>query len=270
MRVLSFSKANVCAALFLVGCSFSFSSLEFHRGQRAAEKRDFNEAVKHFKRVIAKEPESETAIKAAREAARLSLFETKQFMEAVQFYKHLVKFSDSEKERREAQGRIANIYFEKLADYPRAIEEYNKLLLLQNSDDEVVDYHFNLARAHFYLNHFSEAQNEIEMALKAAQNPDKKFDLMMFLGNIYFNTKRASLAIKIYEDLVKSHPARSKTDNVAMNIIVCYEEIEAFDKAIEKLEEMRPGYSDPEFLDLKIKRLRERKANLPGSRGLRK
>jgi len=59
-------------------------------------------------------------------------------------------------------------------------------------------------------------------------------------------------------------------DNVAMNIIVCYEELEAFDKAIERLEKMRPTYRDPEFIDLKIKRLKERKANLPGSRGLRK
>ena len=69
---------------------------------------------------------------------------------------------------------------------------------------------------------------------------------------------------------MEKYPERAKADNVEMNIIVCYEEMEAFDKAIKRLEKLRSSYQDPEFIDLKISRLRERLANLPGSKGLRK
>ena len=255
---------------FLCECSFSFSGLEYRRGQDAAEKKDFNTAILHYKRVISRDPESEQALKSAREAAQISFFETKKFTEAIQFYEHLVKYSKSESERHSSQEKIASIFFEKLTNYPRAVEEYNKLLLLRNAKEETIDYRLNLARAHFYLNQFPAAQGEVEYSLKIVEDQDKKFDLLMFLGNIYFNTKKAESAVKVYEGLVKDFPERAQKENVAMNIVVCYEELEAFDKAIEKLEALRASYTDKEFIDLKIKRLRERKANQPGSKGLRK
>lgn len=254
----------------LVACDLSFVGLELHRGRGALKKKDYKSAIQHFRKVILRDPTAPRAIEAAREAARVSLFETKQFAEAVEFYKHLIQYSESEGERREAQGKIAEIYFEKLVDYKKAIEEYNKLLLLRNANEEIVEYRFNLGRAHFYLNDFREAQTEVEVALKISENKERNFDLMMFLGNIYFNTKRADLAIKVYQEILDKYPDRAKKDNVAMNISVCYEELEAFDSAIERLISLRATYHDPKFIDLKIKRLRERKSNLPGSKGLRK
>lgn len=254
----------------LTSCSVSFSRLELSRGVKAAEEKKFSKAVEHFKRVMARDPESLSAISAAREASKISYFETKNFNDAILFNNHLVKYSDKENERRNAQELIATIYFENLNNYKMAIQEYNKLITLRNSNEEVANYHFNLARSHFYLNNFIEAQSEVEAALKSVEDKDKKFDYLLFLGNVYFNTKRVEAAVKVYEDVVENFPDCAKADNVAMNIIVCYEEMEAFDKAITKLEKLRSSYSDREFIDLKIKRLKERLANLPGSKGLRK
>lgn len=254
----------------LLGCNFSSLDSEYEKGKAAARAQKFEEAVKYFNKVIIREPESKVAMAAAREAAQISYFDTKKFTDAIKYYQHLVKFSQAERERRESQIRIASIYFDKLTDYQRAIEEYNKLLLLRNSNNEIVEFRFALSKAHFYLNHFQDAQSELERALKIVEESERKFDLLLFLGNIYFNTKQVDLAIKTYEKIMADYPERAKKDNVAMNIIVCYEEIEDFDSAISRLEKMRPTYNDPEFIDLKIKRLRERKGNLPGSRGLRK
>jgi tetratricopeptide (TPR) repeat protein len=268
----TFSKIAVVTTVLLsiAGCRLSFTNIEYRKGQKAAEKQNYASAVEHFKKVMLRAPESSEAIASAREAARISLFETKKFSDAVMFYEHLVRFSSQERERREAQQKIADIYFEKLTDYARAIEEFNKLLLIRAAGPEEAEYRYKLAKAHFYLNRFDEAQNEIDRAIKIADAPEKKYDLQMFLASIFFNTKRIEQAIEIYNGLTKDYPDRAKSENIAMNIVVCYEELEAFDKAIDKLEKMRPTYADPEFIDLKIKRLRERRANLPGSRGLRK
>lgn len=271
-KIRSCSKywALIFGALTLLSCNIAFNDLEYKRGQQAASKKQYEKALKHFKKVAERDPDSSLAVLAAREAAQIAFFETKKFPVATQFYLHLVKYSQDERERREAQAKIASIYFDKLNDYPRAIEEYNKLLLLRNSNEEIAEYRFYLAKAHFNLNHFFEAETELQDALKVVDNPERKFDLLMFKGSLFFNTKRIDQAIDVYKELTANHPERAARENIAMNLIVCYEEKEAFDLAIQKLLEIKPNYPDPEFIDLKIQRLKERKANLPGSKGLRK
>jgi hypothetical protein len=51
---------------------------------------------------------------------------------------------------------------------------------------------------------------------------------------------------------------------------VIYEELKEFSKAIDVLEGMREGYAHPDFLDLRIRRLRERMGNQPGAQGLKR
>lgn len=262
--------AVVFAAAVTVGCNLTFTNLEFRRGKSALAAQNYQEAVKHFKKVISRDPESDYAIESAREAAHIAYFETREFKLAEEFYTHLVKYSRDEKERREAQKSIANIYFEKLNDYKKSIEEFNKLLILRNSNEEQVDYHFKIARALFYLNQFQDALKEVDSAVRINDNHEQEFELKVFRANIDFNTRHLDDAVKTYEELIKTYPEKSRSENVAMNLVVCYEEQEAFDKAIQTLESQRPYQKDQEFIDLKIKRLKERKANLPGSKGLRK
>ena len=257
--------------LSISSCNRSFTRMEYKKGEEAAEKQNFEKAIVHFENAMRRDPESAEALDSARATSRIAMFDLKKYLTAIKSHQHLVKFSQQESERRDAQKKIAEIYFEKLADYPKAIEEYNKLLLLQNSTQEIVNFRFALARAHFYLNQFAEAQSEIESSLKLIETDDpQKFDQLMFLGNVFFNTKKVDLAIEVYNRVIKDFPKRAADENVEMNVIVCYEELEQFDRAIELLEKLRSSYRDPEFIDLKIKRLKERKANLPGSRGLRK
>lgn len=258
------------AGLLMTGCHFSSLSLEYGRGKRAYDEKDYKKAIKHFNRVISREPENRLAIDSARQASRIAFFDIKDFQEALKFYNHLILYSPISTERIDAQKRIASIYFENLNDYPHAIIEYNKLLALKNSDAEIVDYKLRIAKSYFYQNNFYQAQTEVESALKIAGELPIRFDLMLFLGNVYYNTKKIDDAIKIYRELMTKFPSRAKAENVAMNIVVCYEEREQFEKAIEELVVIREEYPNPEFIDLKIQRLTERKLNLPGSRGLRK
>lgn len=258
------------ASLLMAGCHFSSLSLEYNRGKKAYENKDYKKAIKHFNRVIAREPENQLALEAARQASRIALLDIKDFPEALRLFNHLILYSPVSSERIDAQKRIAAIYFENLNDYQNAIIEYNKLLDLKNSDEEIIEYKLRVAKSYFYLNNFYQAKTEVESALKIAGDSPQRFDLMLFLGNVFYNTKKIDEAVKIYQELIQKFPDRAKAENVAMNIVVCYEEREQFEKAIEELMVIREEYPNPEFIDLKIQRLRERKLNLPGSRGLRK
>ncbi len=270
-----FSKFILTGALLTIawglpGCTFSFSSIEYKRGVSAQEDGKAKDAVKHFDRVIKRDPESELALKSARKASRLALFELKDFKSAIEYFHYLVVHSRDAGERLEAQKEIADIAFEKLTDYRRAIAEYNKLLELKTSPDEFLDYKLRVAKAYYYSNDFYQAETEAKSALRVAEKGPQKFDLELFLANVYFNTKRVNEAIDVYQRLIKDYPDLSEKENVHMSIVVGYEELEKFDEAIALLQDMKSFYKEKQFLDLKIDRLKERKANLPGSKGLRK
>ena len=232
--------------------------------------RHYAQAVKNFKKIMNRDPESSLALESAREAARATLFDTKDYNQAIEFYNHLVEFSRSEKERRDSQRAIAGIYFNDLSNYPMAIEAYNKLLLVETNPKNIVRYRFNLARSYFYMNRFFDAKNEIEQALKHAKNSDRKFELNMFLASIYFNMKHVDKALRVYKELESKFPKKAKEENIALNESVCYEDQDQFDSAIEELKSIESTYKDPEFIALKLKQLQERKANLPGAKGLKR
>ena len=120
------------------------------------------------------------------------------------------------------------------------------------------------------MSEFFQAESEVNNALLRAEKGAKRFELELFLANILFNTKRMDKAIEAYKKLDEEYPALAKQEKVKMSLVVCYEETERFKEAIGLLDSMKAESEDPEFLDLKIARLKERIRNLPGSRGMRK
>ncbi len=257
-------------ATIFSSCSFSFTRLEFRRAKEEAKSKHYARAVASFKRIMNRAPDSSIALESAREAARITFFDTKNYNQAIEFYNHLVKFSRDGKERRDSQRAIAGIYFNDLSNYPRAIEAYNKLLLVEADPAHIVRYRFNLARSYFYMNRFFDAKNEIEQASAIAKSADRKFELKMFLASIYFNMKQADKALSVYKELESKFPKKAKEENIALNESVCYEEAGQYDSAIQELKSIKSTYKDPEFIALKIKQLRERKANMPGAKGLKR
>ena len=255
---------------FFSACSFSFTRFEFHRAKEELNSKHYAQAVANFKKIMNRAPESSLALESAREAARITFFDTKSYNQAIEFYNHLVEFSRNEKERRDSQRAIAGIYFNDLSNYPKAIEAYNKLLLVETNPAHIVRYRFNLARSYFYMNRFFDAKNEIEQALRLAKNAGRKFELNMFLASIYFNMKHVDRALNVYKELESKFPKKAKEENIALNESVCYEEAGQFDNAIQELKSIKSTYKDPEFIALKIKQLQERKANLPGAKGLKR
>lgn len=244
--------------------------MEFRRAQRLENNGRFSEALDKYDVIIANNSQSDIALESARRGARISYFETEEFLRSIDYYNFIVVNSSDSSERHESQRIIASIYFEKLTDYKNAIVHYNKLLSLPNTKEENISYRLSVARAHFYLNDFFQALAEVERALEEANSPERKFDLKLFKANILFNTKKIEKAIEIYKQLQDLNPQRAKEQNVGMNIVVSYEELNKFNKAISLLEDMRNDYEDKDFIDLKIVRLQERISNLPGARGLRK
>jgi tetratricopeptide (TPR) repeat protein len=254
----------------LNGCTFSADWIRYLRAQRAVLKHDYASALPILKQIVDNAPESARALESSRQGARVAHLEAKNYPLAIDFYKHIVLRSEDANERKSAQGYIAQIYFENMQNFDQAVVEFEKLLKLDNTPEEAFRYRMNVAKSHYQMNNLDQSVAELDVLLEKKPDQEKIFEIKSMKANILTSLKQVPEAASVWESILKEFPERSKKENVALNLVVCYEELKEYSKAIEVLENMRPGYGNPKFLDQKIERLRERRDNLPGAHGWKK
>lgn len=259
--------AALALCLLLTGCTLSFDWYHQIRAQRAIQNGQFETALRILERIRARDPESDKALQAARLGARVAQMEAKNYPAAVEFNRHLVLRSEDADERKAAQKNVANIYFDNLLDFNQAVFEYEKLLKLELQRDEAFRYRLNLAKSHFQLNNLEQATSEIDLLLSKKLEGDEIFDAKMLKANVEVAAKNLAGAAESWRQILVEFPERSKREKVALNLVVCYEELKDFAKAIETLEHIKADYPNPEFIDIRIERLRDRMINQPGAQG---
>ena len=252
------------------GCSVSAERVEYARGEKAEAQKDWPGAVSHYQNVVDKWVSSDLAVRAAGHAARILCYETKAFAAAVRLYKHVVLYDRRPEARLEAQKRIAEIDFEHLLDYQGAITEYQRLLELPHGKDEGFVYRMAIARSYFYRSEFYQAQIEIDRLLKEDVDPGRAFDAYLLRANIQLTTKKLDDAIQTLNELIRRFPQRSKDETIGLVLAVCFEEQKNYAKAIETLATLKADYPRKDFIENRIKTLRERQSLLPGAHGLHK
>ena len=263
--------ALLCFLITTVGgCSYSLTWWHHFRVNRAIDSQDYSTALRILQRTVQEDPDGQDAVLASRQGGRIAHFDAKNYAMAVEFYKHVVLRSPDAEERDQAQKFIAQIYFENLLDYDQAVSQYEKLLKLPHLPNETFRFRLNLAKSQLHLNNIDKALNEIDMLVTQKHSPDEIFEAKIIQANTLIAAKRLPEAVVLWESIIKEFPDKSLKENVALNLVVCYEEMREFGKAIEVLERMRKGYPHPDFLDLRIQRLKERKLNQPGAQGLRR
>lgn len=255
------------AALLLSGCSFSLDGLRFYRAQVQISQRHYAAALPLLQKIIEDSPDDDRALQAARRGARVAHFEAKAYQQAVNFYKFIILKSDDVIERQNAQKNIAQIYFDDLQDFDQSVTEFERILKFDNPPEEAFRYRLNLAKAYFRLNNAEQALNELDVLLSQKLDVDETFDILALKANVMVSNHKLPEAAQLWEKIIKDFPEQSKKGKVGLNLVVCYEELKQFDKAIEVLEGMRPQYPNPDFLEMRISRLKERQYNQPGAQG---
>jgi len=227
-------------------------------------------ALSSLDRVLKRAPESEIALKAARDGARVASLEVKDYKRAVDYYQFLVLHSKDPDERVSAQKQLASIYFDQLQNYDKAIIELNKLIRDTESDVDIARYKLDIARANYYQNNFFQAHSELDELLKLHIDDNERFSAWVLKSNIHIALKEYFKAIEILKKVTSTFPQKSLQENVYQTLAVCYEEGDNFAEAIKTLETVKDKYAKPEYIEIRIKRLRDRQKNRPGARGLKK
>jgi tetratricopeptide (TPR) repeat protein len=294
-QVLKASALAVLAALLITSCSVSSEEIEFKKAQQTEQAGDHEGAITHFRAIMNRSQKSPLSIQSAKEAARISHYELKHFNEAIEIYRRLILYAPDQGDRVSAQKEIAEIYFNQLLDYNQAVTEYQRLLDLPHSVTDDMLYRMAIARSYFYLSNFFQALVEIDEILQTKlpksavvpvpatsplpqkapeKSPEKAndayFEPLLLKANILLNSKRLDEAVVVLNQLIAQYPERSQTESVGMVLAVCYEEQKNFAKAIETLQAARQTDPRKDFIDRKIKLLKERQSYMPGAKGLKK
>lgn len=256
--------------LSLSGCSFRWGWVQRFRAQHAIVTKNYPKAIEILQKEVSDNPDSSSALEAARIGAKTAHFDAKNYPAAVSFYREIVLRSPNPDERKEAERAVAQIEFENILDYDQSVIEYEKLLNLDPNPEEKFRFRLNLAKSHFHLNNLDQALHELDVILEEKPDPDEVFETEILKSNVLVSAKKLTEAAASFEKILKEFPDRSKKDGVGLNLVVVYEELKDFGSAIDVLERMRPGYPNPDFLDLRIQRLKERKTNQPGANGLKR
>ena len=240
------------------------------QAQEAIDNKNYRTAIGILEHVIKRDSQNSLGLKAAREAARISTFEIKDYKKAIEFNRVLVLYSPNPEERVNAQKEISNINFDHLQNYQEAVTEFSKLLQMPLSNLESAKYKISISRANYYVGNFFQAESEINELLRLKLDREMRFNALVLLGNILVAKKEFLKAADVYRGLIRDYNEMAMKENVPLTLAVCYEESSDYVNAIKTLETMIGKYSPPEYIELRIKRLKERLRNQPGAKGFRK
>lgn len=237
---------------------------------RAEEAGSFSQALTLFERTMIRYPDTSTAVFAARRGFRISYFENKDYQKAITFLRFIILKSKDPKERNGRQLELASIYFDHLQDYEKSLTEFGKLTSIPLNDADQIKVKFYMAQAYYHKNEFFQAKSEIHELLKKEMTPEFRFNVLMLQTNILVSERDWPKAIENYKKLIQMFPDKEITENLALNLSACYEENNDYKNAIAILEGLRERHSDPDYIDLRVKKIVQRSKNQPGARGFRK
>lgn len=253
----------------LSGC-FLFSKEPLVVARDLAAQGRKEEAIQYALQRLNSETDTKAALEMARFGAHLAHIELRDYESATRFYRHIANYSQDTDEQLSTLRYLGTIYFDHLKDYELAISIFETILRYPLSKEEKARYRLLLGKSHYNLAQLDQAEAELA-AFKGLNPPNSiAYDGQVFESNILVSKKQHEAAAKILKTLIEKNPERAQSDGLEMNLVACYEDMKDFDAAIEAMESMRKTYPDPEFLDMRIGRLKERKNNMPGARGLHK
>ncbi|HAG91417.1 MAG TPA: hypothetical protein DCL41_06075 [Bdellovibrionales bacterium] len=228
------------------------------------------DAVQFLLKKMESSPTGAESLAIAQYGAQLAHLELRDYQSAVVFYQYIANYSTDPKDQLMTLKYLGSIYFDHLRDFEMAIQVYENLLRAATNNEEKSKYRLLLAKSHYNLAQIDQAESELSAYMDLKLSESERYEGKVFETNLLVSKKQHAEATKILKELIEKFPERAKSDGLEMNLVACYEDMEDFDEAIDAMTKMRGTYPDPEFLDMRINRLKERKNNMPGARGLRK
>lgn len=259
--------------IFLL-CLFVLVSCEVKKGKdeyesaKALLQTQPQQAVIDFERLLKVYPNSPYALKASLNMQEFCP-KSKACQEAeIVFLKYIIEKDTDQNKTILAMKRLSDVFFER-GYYQQVIDNTN-LLLSKNSENDFLEQRLQLAKSYFYLRNFYQAEVELNTYIKNIESEDKRVDGLMLKAEILGAQKKYTDAVEVYKEIKSKYKEVYLKNQVFINEALMFEEQKQLDLAIATLEEVQAQIKNAEFVQIKIEKLKERKALMPGASGLKK
>lgn len=251
----------------LLACSPRAEKL-YDQANAEIQKGHFRIAVDLLEKSANLEKSNVAKFKLLADAARIVRFEIQDYERSLRIYRQIILECSDEPQRIAAQEALSEIYLENLQDYAMALKELQILepLLLDSKKKEKT--RLRIAQALYLTGNHQQALDEINSAQKYI-----KFHEIHFLklkSEVLLAQKKYKEALAAYEEIRQKNPGYFGEENLYIATSIVYEENEQYSEALSYLNKYQLQIKDKSYLELRIKRLKERIANRPLSKGVRK
>ncbi len=202
------------------------------------------------------------------EAARLARFEIQDYERAIKIFRDVILSSNDESMRISAQESIAEIYLENIQDYNKALKELQILEPLLTDSKKKEKTRLRIAQALFLTGNNQQAIEEILSAEKYIKLNSVNF--LKLKAEVLLAQKKYKEAIVAYEELKNKNAQFFADENLYIATSIVYEENEQYTEALNFLVKNQTLIKDKPYYELRTKRLKEKIANKPFSRGAHK
>ena len=244
--------------LFTAGCTERRQAGFVQQAEEKLSANRFGEAADLFRRAIAINPESRTALKALYKLGFTQETYLKDYEGAVFSYQEFIRLSADKVSVYEVQKRISNLYFETLRDPEKAIAAYRKLIAMNTESLETDFFQFRIAEAYSWQNNFEKARVEFQQLIenfpKSQYVPRARYEI----GNTYYMESKYDIAVEAMKQVIRHHPQSEYATEAQFIMGQCLEQQEKLQTALQTYEGIKGRYSTPEILALRIANLKKR------------
>ncbi|MBY0453093.1 MAG: hypothetical protein K2P92_08660 [Bdellovibrionaceae bacterium] len=255
------------ACSVLVACVQRSEKL-YEEAYQEIEKGHFRIATDLLIRSSDVEENNLTKYKYLSEAARIVRFEIQDYPRALKMFRKIILEADDSTQRISAQEAIAEIELENTQDYQQALKELQKLEPLVSDTKKKEKIKLRIAQTLYLTGQYEQAIDEINVAQKFITNYESNF--LKLKAEVFLAEKKYKESLATYEELRLKDPIFFKDENLYIATSIAYEENEQFADALAFLNKNETQIKDKSYLELRVKRLKERLVNKPLFKGIRK
>jgi TolA-binding protein len=236
------------------------------------QEKNYAAAFSEYEKVIQKDPSSDLGIEAEYRAATTQTLFLNDQLGALKKLSRLVEINPDHRLAHPANQLIGEILFTKLEQYEQAIQHYEKMIENYPQDPDTDEYTYRIGKAQFHLLRFDDSIKTFRIV--AEKYPDTvSAKLARFAIGVSEQTKAHQLqmkearlapdvfkeAVKDYTDFIKRYPNDPLVLDAKFEIGDSLEELDQVDAAYGKFKEILDKYPNRKVVELKMKRIRDRK-----------
>ncbi len=251
------------------GCTSNSPKKHYVLAEKLWADGNYASAVMEFDKVTAKEPRSKLGLQSLYRSASTQALFLGQYNDAIRKYRAYSETVGADPDLAwSAKLQIGDILYSKLDQFDRAVQHYQALLRQNPGAAEGPELLFRVGKGFFFQRQFADAIQSYRDLIRKypgtsyAEKAEYEIGVTFFTkGEQHSGGNQAYLdAIQAFEAFVQRHPQSQWVPEAKFGIASCQEELDQLDLAAESFAALKKTYPSPNVIEIKLVRIRERKA----------